>query len=258
MSTFTPFGTMLRKWRARRRMSQLELALEAGVSARHLAFLETGRANPSRAMVAQLMATLDVPVQARNDVLLAAGFAPQHTALPLEAVSLAPLRGGLDRLLERHAPYPGLLFDRHFSIVKANRTAQLMLDLIGGGEPVTNLLDGLAESPRTPELIENWPQLAAEFAARLKAEAVQAGDAGIMERLDAFLSSVPPSDCAPDQGTGQQPFLCVNFRVPNGPRLSLFSVIGQFGPTTDATVADLRVELFFPADAATGAALQAL
>jgi transcriptional regulator with XRE-family HTH domain len=258
MSTPTPFGTLLRDWRARRRMSQLDLALEAGISARHLAFLETGRANPSRAMVAQLMATLDVPVQARNDVLLAAGFAPRHTALPLEAVSLAPLRGGLDRLLERHEPFPGLLFDRHFMIVQANRTARLMLDLIGGGQPVTNLLDGLAASPRTPELIGNWPQLAAEFAGRLSAEALRAGDAAMLDRLDAFRRSVPPPDGAHDHGADNLPFLCVNFRVPDGPRLSLFSVIGQFGPTTDATVADLRIELFFPADAATEAALHAL
>jgi transcriptional regulator with XRE-family HTH domain len=249
------FGTTLRDWRARRRLSQLDLALEADISARHLAFLETGRAKPSRHMVDQLIEALEVPVRSRNEFLLTAGFAPQFTEFQLDAAALAPLRTGLDRLLERHAPYPGLLLDRHWNVVKSNRTATLMLDMLSPGSDEPNLLSRLATSPRTAELIENWPNLAAEFVARLRTEVVRSGDAEMARRLEAFRQNIPPAlDPSPDS----DPFLCLRMRLPNGVRLALFSAIGQFGAARDITAADLRIELFFPADGETEQALQAL
>jgi transcriptional regulator with XRE-family HTH domain len=258
MSGRSAFGTTLRDWRARRRLSQLDLALEADISTRHLAFLETGRANPSRSMVDQLIAALDVPVRSRNEFLLTAGFAPQFTEFELNDAALTPLRQGLDRLLERHEPYPGLLLDRHWNVVKANRTAAMMLEMLSPASTDPNLLTRLAESPRTAEVIENWPSLAAEFAARLRADVLRSGDAAMAQRLEAFRQSVPAVPAPADQSLENDPFLCLRMRLPNGVRLALFSAIGQFSAARDITAADLRIELFFPADAATEQVLQAL
>jgi transcriptional regulator with XRE-family HTH domain len=252
------FGATLREWRARRHLSQLDLALEADISARHLAFLETGRAKPSRNMVDQLIDALDVPVRSRNDFLLTAGFAPQFTEFDLDDVALAPLRTGLDRLLERHAPFPGLLLDRHWNVVKANRTAALMLDLLSPEVDEPNLLTRLANSPRTAEVIENWPDLAAEFAARLRAEIMRSGDGDLARRLDVFQQSMPGSARAADAPAVADPLLYMHMRLPDGVRLSLFSAIGQFSAARDITAADLRIELFFPANAATEQILQTL
>jgi transcriptional regulator with XRE-family HTH domain len=257
MSDRSAFGTTLRDWRSRRRLSQLDLALEADISARHLAFLETGRAKPSRHMVDQLIEALEVPVRSRNEFLLTAGFAPQFTAFELDDAALAPLRNGLDRLLERHAPYPGLLLDRHWNVVKANRTAAMMLEMLSPGSIEPNLLTRLAESPLTGDVIENWPNLAAEFIARLRAEVLRSGDVEMAQRLEAFRQRVP-APAAPDQRPESDPFLCMRMRLPNGVRLALFSAIGQFSAARDITAADLRIELFFPADAATEQVLQTL
>lgn len=253
------FGAALRNWRNRRRISQLDLALEAGISARHLAFLETGRAKPSRAMVAQLSEALEVPVQSRNDLLLTAGFAPQFTTSKLDAETLAPLRKGLDRLLDRHAPYPGLLLDRHWNIVQSNRTATMLLDLLALEHPEPNLLTRLSTSPRTPEVIENWPSLANEFLARLKGEALRSGDADLDQRLEQFRQLIPgpiPGEQAASTSIENDPLLYVRIRLPNGVKLSLFSAVGQFSAARDITAADLRIELFFPADNATEQILQ--
>jgi transcriptional regulator with XRE-family HTH domain len=228
-------------------MSQLDLALAAEISSRHLAFLETGRAQPSRIMVGQLSETLDVPLQARNDLLLAAGFAPAHTEHTLDHAALVPLSAGLDRLLTRHEPYPGILLDRYLTVLKANRTAALLFDAIGGDASDMNLLTRLANNPHTGEVIENWPAIAAEFLSRLRAEVLRTSDAKLGQRLDAFAARVP---AAPSYGN-ENPFLCMRIRLPDGTRLALFSAIGQFSAARDITAADLRIELFFPADAET-------
>lgn len=254
----TPFANALRDWRARRRMSQLDLALEAGISARHLAFLETGRAKPSRDMVAQLMAALDVPLRDRNDLLLTAGFAPAYEQRPLDDADLRPLRQALDRLLDRHLPYPGILLDRSWNIVGANKTAAMLFALIGGDADDTNILTRLANSDRTSAMIENWPSLAAEFAQRLKSEALKSADHELLARVDAFREKVA-ADVGPlPAEPNESPLLCARFRLPDGTRMSLFSVVGQFSAAHDVTAADLRFELFFPADEASRNVLEAL
>jgi transcriptional regulator with XRE-family HTH domain len=253
------FGATLRNWRNRRRISQLDLALEAGISARHLAFLETGRAKPSRTMVAQLSEALDVPVQSRNDLLLTAGFAPQFTASKIDDEALAPLRKGLNRLLDRHTPYPGLLLDRYWNVVQSNRTAKMLLDLLPLDDPEPNLLTRLSTSPRTPEVIENWPSVATEFLARLKAEALRSGDLEFNKQLERFRQLVPgplSGIQAASSNAENDPLLYVRIRLPNGVKLSLFSAVGQFSAARDITAADLRIELFFPADSATEQILQ--
>lgn len=243
-----PFANALRDWRARRRMSQLDLALEAGISARHLAFLETGKARPSRDMVASLMAALDVPLRDRNDLLLTAGFAPAYEQRPLDDGDLKPLRQALDRLLEKHAPYPGILLDRSWNVVGANSAAAKLFELIGGDPNDANILTRLSNSERTSQVIENWASLAAEFAQRLKAEALRTADHEMLARLDAFRDSVAAKIGPLPTGPEESPLLCAHIRLPDGRRLSLFSVVGQFSAAHDITAADLRFELFFPAD----------
>jgi transcriptional regulator with XRE-family HTH domain len=243
------FGRILKDWRGRRRLSQLDLALDAGVSARHLAFLETGRAKPSRVMVDQLIEALEVPHRERNDFLLTAGFAPAYSKLAFDDPSLAQVRNGLDRLLDSHAPWPALMLDRDWNIVKANRTAGMLLSLVGGDEGEPNLLVRLAAAPRVGEVIENWPAVASEFARRLRSEALQFSDMTLLKRVDAFQSQVLKDGVQSADATG--PLLNMTVRIGEGTRLSLFSILGQFTSALDVTAAELRVELFFPADEAT-------
>jgi transcriptional regulator with XRE-family HTH domain len=243
------FGQILKDWRSRRRMSQLDLALDAGVSARHLAFLETGRAKPSRMMVDQLIEALEVPHRERNDFLLTAGFAPAYSKLAYDDPSLGQVRKGLDRLLDSHAPWPALMLDRDWNVVKANRTAAMLLDLIGGDEGEPNLLMRLAAAPRVGEVIENWPAVAMEFARRLRSEALQFSDMTLLKRVDAFQAQVLKDSAHVFDTVG--PLLNMTVRVGEGTRLSLFSILGQFTSALDVTAAELRVELFFPSDEAT-------
>src|ERR687896_1504808 len=143
MSTATvPLGTLLRDWRQRRRLSQLDLALEAGVSARHLSFLETGRAKPSREMVLHLSDQLDVPLRDRNRMLLAAGFAPAFEERPIDAPEMAPVREALDRVLTGHEPYPAVVVDRWWNLAAANRSIALFTDDVAPHlmEPPVNVL----------------------------------------------------------------------------------------------------------------------
>ena len=126
MQTTPPVGELLRTWRQRRRRSQLDVALDADVSARHLSFLETGRAKPSRELLLRLAEQLDVPLRERNTLLLAAGFAPVYAATPLDAPPLAPVREAVERILTGHEPYPALAVDRHWTMLASNRAVGLL------------------------------------------------------------------------------------------------------------------------------------
>ena len=142
MSTVVPLGTLLKDWRRRRRLSQLDLALEAGVSARHLSFVETGRSKPSREMVLHLAEQLDVPLRDRNHMLLAAGFAPAYEERAIDAPEMAPVREALDRVLAGHEPYPAVVVDRWWNLVAANRSIALFTDQAAAHllEPPVNVL----------------------------------------------------------------------------------------------------------------------
>src|SRR4029077_8435544 len=137
-----PVGTLLREWRQRRRLSQLELALQAGVSSRHVSFVETGRSQPSADMVLHLAEHLDVPLRDRNHLLLAAGYAPAFAQRELDAPEMGPVRDAIDLVLRGHEPYPGLVVDRHWGLVAANRPLGLLLDGVAGRllEPPVNVL----------------------------------------------------------------------------------------------------------------------
>ncbi len=251
-------GAVLREWRRRRRLSQLDLALEAGVSARHLSFVETGRSRPSAEMVLHLAEHLDVPLRDRNQLLLAAGYAPVYGQRGLDEPEMGPVRGALEAVLRGHEPYPAVVVDRHWGMVAGNSAVALLTDGVAPEllEPPVNVLrvslhpDGVA--PRIANLAE-WR---AHLLDRLGRQAVSTGDPALAA-LYAELSELP--------GGGQaEPFdptagdIAVPLRLRAGDRvLSFISTMTTFGTATDITVAELSIESFFPADAGTAEAVRA-
>jgi transcriptional regulator with XRE-family HTH domain len=254
-------GPLLREWRLRRRLSQFDVALEAAVSSRHLSFVETGRARPSRELVLHLADHLEVPLRERNTLLLAAGYAPMFRETPLDAEELAPVRAALDQILRGHEPYPAVVVDRRWDLVTANTAA---LSVLAGGvapellEPPANTLrlclhpDGLA--PR----IVNFAEYAGDLLHRLHRQAILAADAELAA-LEAELRSYPKVADAPRAPVETTPALFVPLVLRDGAAtLTFFSTIATFGTALDVTVAELAIESFFPADDATADALRRL
>ena len=190
MATRPPVGALLREWRHRRRLSQLELALQAGVSSRHLSFVETGRSRPSPEMVLQLSEHLEVPLRDRNDLLLAAGYAPAFAQRELDAPEMGPVRDAIDQVLRGHEPYPALVVDRHWGLVAANRAVAPLIEGVDEQllEAPVNVLrlslhpDGLA--PRILNLYE-WREHLLE---RLGREALQSGDPALVALHDELVT----------------------------------------------------------------------
>jgi transcriptional regulator with XRE-family HTH domain len=255
MSTLdAPLGSLLREWRQRRHLSQLDLALEAGVSARHLSFLETGRSKPSREMVLHLSDQLDVPLRDRNQLLLAAGFSPAYTERPLDAPEMTPVREALERILKGHEPYPAVVVDRWWDLAAANAgialfTAEVAPHLM---EPPVNALrvtlhpDGMA--PRIANLAE-WR---AHLLDRLRRQIAVTSD-DRLAALYAELSGYPGGEATL---AAHEPGIAVPLRVSvDGTALSFFSTVATFGTAVDITLAELAIEAFFPADEATSAYL---
>ena len=250
------FGGVLRRFRSARRISQLDLALACDVSSRHVSFLETGRARPSREMVLQLATGLMLPLAARNAMLQSAGFAPVFPTSALESEALAPFRRILDEMIGRHAPNPALLCDRHWTVLDASPSARMMLTALQAGGTEENLIRLLAESPTAPEVIVNLPEVLEEMAARLALEALEAGSDAVLPALQSALADAArrhPGDADPRR---RRPVLPVVINSPAGP-LSFLSAVAHFGTSEDVTVRDLRLELLFPADDATREAMAA-
>jgi transcriptional regulator with XRE-family HTH domain len=251
MSTLeAPLGSLLKQWRQRRRMSQLDLALEAGVSARHLSFLETGRSRPSREMVLHLSDQLEVPLRDRNQLLLAAGFSPAYAERPLDAPEMTPVREALERILKGHEPYPAVVVDRWWDLAAANAgiallTAEVAPHLM---EPPVNALrvtlhpDGMA--PR----IANLPEWRAHLLDRLRRQVAVTSD----ERLAALLAELSGYPGGEAALAAHEPGIAVPLRVTvQGRELAFFSTVSTFGTAVDITLAELAIEAFLPADAAT-------
>jgi len=252
-----PFAAALRRHRLARRVSQLDLALACEVSARHLSFLETGRARPSRDMVLQLAAGLTLPLGARNALLQAAGFAPAYPASDLSSDALEPFRIILDEMMARHAPYPALLCDRAWTVLDASPSAAALLSALQAGGDERNVIRLLAESPAAPSVIANLPEVLEEMSARLQLEALEAGDDPVVWDLQTRVAAASDRyPGAPRDARRRRPVLPVVINSPGG-QLSFLSAVAHFGTSEDVTVRDLRLELFFPADAATRRAVEA-
>jgi transcriptional regulator with XRE-family HTH domain len=257
-----PVGSLLREWRQRRRMSQLGLALEAEISARHLSFIETGRAQPSREMVLHLSERLDVPLRDRNVLLVAAGYAPVFSEKALSDPALAAARAAVDLVLKGHEPFPALAVDRHWNLVAANDTIPPLLKGADAAllRPPVNVLrlslhpDGLA--PRIANLAE-WR---AHLLARLRRQIEVSADKVLVALLDELAALPAPVSKRPI-AVSQNGFagVAVPFRlVTDGGILSFISTTTVFGTPVDITLSELALEAFFPADAGTAEALRRL
>lgn len=253
-----PIGALLRDWRTRRHLSQLELATEARISTRHLSYVETGRARPSRDMVLHLCEHLDVPLRERNALLVAAGFAPAFPERPLEDPALGPAMAAIRALLAAHEPFPALAVDRHWSILATNRAVAPLLDGVAPelvAPPANALRIGLHPQGLAPR-IRNLAEWRAHLLSRLARQAAVTADPALVALHDE-LAAYP----APDGAGAADPagLVAVPLRLAAGEgELALISTTTVFGTPLDVTLAELALETFLPADAASAAMLRAL
>jgi transcriptional regulator with XRE-family HTH domain len=242
-----PVGHLLRDWRQRRRLSQLDLALRAEVSARHLSFVETGRSQPTSDMILRLARQLEVPLRDRNVLLLAGGYAPAYPASSLTDPPMSAVSDAIERILDAHEPFPAAVIDGRWDLIAANAA----VDLLTGGaapallEPPVNVLrlslhpDGIA--PR----IVNLPEWRAHLLDRLDRDITATADHALIELRDELLAyPSPAADPRPDTRAILVP---MKLRVPEA-TLSLFSTTTVFGTPRDITLAELAIESFYPAD----------
>ena len=258
-----PVGDLLREWRQRRRMSQLDLSLEADISTKHLSFLETGRSQPSRDMVLLLAEQLEVPLRERNVLLVAAGFAPVFAERRLEDPALQPARKAVDLVLAGHEPYPALAVDRHWTLIAANGVVGR---LIGGADaallqPPVNVLRLSLHPKGLAPRIANLSEWRAHLLARLRRQIEVSADPVLTELMRELGAYPAPSARRTGRPAGEHDFagvvVPVQFTSEQG-TLSFFSTTTVFGTPLDITLSELALESFFPADTATAEALRRL
>ena len=257
MHTALQFGSQLRQWRQRRRMSQLDLALDAEISARHLSFVETGRSQPSREMVLRLAEQLDVPLRDRNTLLSAAGFAPIFSERKLDDPTLRDARAAVDLILKGHEPYPALAVDRHWTLLAANGAVAPLLEGASAKllAPPVNVLRLSLHPDGLSSRIVNLSQWRAHLLERLRRQGELTGDPVLVDLL-AELQAYPVSRAA-----GPAPQRLSDIAVPLQLRagdtvLSFISTTTVFGTPQDITLSELAMETFFPADAETAKRLR--
>ncbi len=255
-------GDYLREWRQRRRLSQMDLALEAEISTRHLSFLETGRSQPSREMVLLLAEKLDMPLRERNIMLVAAGFAPVYSQRSLDDPALGSMRQAVDLVLKGHDPYPALAVDRHWSLVSAN---EALVSLIGDVDPAlmkppVNVLRLSIHPAGLARRIVNFTEWRNHLVHRLQRQVDATGDA-VLAGLIGELRSYPTPDAAARAPRTDHDYagIVVPLQLTTGEGvLTLFSTITIFGTPVDVTLSELAIEAFFPADPESTRMLQQL
>jgi transcriptional regulator with XRE-family HTH domain len=267
-------GVLVRDWRRRRRLSQLDLSLEVGVSTRHLSFVETGRSRPSPELVLALAERLDIPLRDRNELLLAAGYAPRYAETPLDAAAMTTVRSSLARLLRAHDPYPGLVIDRAWNVVLANPAADRLLAGLPAhvlGPPVNVFRvslhpDGLA---RRTVNFPDWARYLLDMLHRATASTTvlshgaDTESSASLTALAAEIAAYPNlAGIGRPRDAGGPPELVVPLRLraddaTDAVELSLFTTLTRFSTPTDITLAELAVELFFPTDDTTDELLRA-
>jgi transcriptional regulator with XRE-family HTH domain len=251
------FGPMLRTWRRRRGASQLALALQSGVSQRHVSFLESGRARPSREMVVQLTTALDVPLRQRNAMLLAAGFAPAYRETNFAAPELLPVRKAIDHILRQQEPYPAIVIDRLWNFIQGNEAATAFTVFLFEGPPPApppgkppNILHWLLDPRALRPKIANWEEVARHLVSTTYAEILADGGEpkalAFIEEIMGF-PDVPASFRKLRFEERPQPVLTLDYVV-GGKSLSVFTTIATLGTPQDVTLQEVRIESFFPAD----------
>lgn len=260
-ATPPPFGDHLRHWRQRRRLSQLELALQAEVSTRHLSCVETGRASPSREMVMRLADRLQVPPRERNALLVAAGYAPMYRERTLDDPAMAAARGAVQRILDAHEPWPALAMDRHWNLVMHNRLVPLLLQGVDPAllqRPVNVLRLSLHPQGLAPR-IHNLPQWREHLLERLRQQVATTGDSALAALAKELRALPAPEGGAAHALPGEHLGVLMPFRfdTPLGV-LNLVSTTTVFGTAVDITLQELALETFFPADDETAERLRTL
>ena len=253
--TGSAFGRLLKDWRERRGLSQLALAVAARTTQRHLSFIESGRAAPSREMVSRLGATLSLPLRQQNALLLAAGFAPVWKERDLSTPDLAVVNSALDYMLAQNEPYPAFVIDRCWNLLRANRGASNLTEfLIGTATAPTssgpvNLAVALLAPDGLRPFIVNWQEIALHFIRGVQADAQADGMVETVDLLNRLLTfpDVPAVSelITPDEA--QTPVLPIHFHR-NGTSLCLFTTISTLGTPRDVTLEEIRIEFFFPMD----------
>jgi transcriptional regulator with XRE-family HTH domain len=255
MSRDRPVGELLREWRRRRQLSQLDLAIQAEVSSRHVSFVETGRTIPSRPMVLHLAEHLQVPLRERNRLLVAAGYAPVFRERPLDAPDLAAARDALQQILRGHEPNPALVVDHHWNLILANSAADVFLDGVAPAllEPPVNMMRlGLHPDGFAPRLV-NREQVRGFLLPRLARQVQRTGDPHLSDLYAELVSyGVPDQLQPPDPADIAMP---IRIRHRGG-ELSFFNTITTFGAAFDITLEEIAIEAYFPADAPTALALR--
>lgn len=266
MATESPqggVGPLLREWRSRRRLTQLDLALEAGISTRHLSFIETGRATPSAEMVLLLTEQLEVPFRECNQMLLAAGYAPTFPELALEDPEMAPVREALDVILSGHEPNPAVVVDRGWNLVASNMGMAALAQWVDPAllEPPANVMRiGLHPRGMAAQIV-NLGEVRAYFVGRLERQVAISRDPALgmlFEEVSGYPAPPYEHDPASDAAAGNILTPQMRMRLPDGRELAFFFTVATFGTAVEITASELSIELGFPADAATAEALPKL
>lgn len=252
-------GDLLKTWRARRSYSQMALALDAGVSTRHLSFVETGRSKPSPELVLALADRLDVPLRDRNTMLLAAGYAPRYSSHPLDDEAMQVIRTSLERILEAHDPFPGVVLDRSWNIVLANSSARRLVELLPTElrtEPI-NMFRASLHPEGLARFTTNFEHWCPYLRRQLDRVVFQYGDDDLVALSQEVETYPNVAALAPPGPAVANDDLVITCDLDlYGRRMSLFTTLTTFGSPRDITLDELLIELFFPADAETGAALR--
>ena len=263
MNSQSRVGPLLREWRTRQRRTQLDVALDAGISARHLSFVETGRSTPSAEMVLLLAEKLEVPFRERNHLLLAAGHAPAFPERSLQDPELASVREALDLILTGHEPYPAVVVDRGWNLVAANSAMAALAAWVDPAllvPPVNVMRAGLH-----PKGLARWTinlgEVRAYFLGRLERQVAITGDDDLTVLLEEVAGYPGPEyerDPGSEAAAGHILTPLMRMRGPEGGELSFFATVATFGTAVEVTTSELSIELTFPADAATAEALRNL
>lgn len=262
MNTSETIGPLLRSWRQRRQRSQLDLAGAARISTRHLSFVETGRAKPSRELILQLGLALDLPLRERNRLLLAGGYAPAYAERGLDSDALAAARDALERVLRAHEPYPALVVDRHWNLLLHNRPAGALMALVDPSllQGRINVLRASLHPQGLARSIVNLAQWRGYILKRLGQLVANSGDP-VLRGLRDELAAMPPLPGESEQAVAANEAddfaVLLHLRTPVG-ELALLSTLTVFGAPADVTLSELALEAFFPADEATGERLRRL
>ena len=257
MQISQPVGTLLREWRQRRRLTQLDLALDADVSPRHLSFVETGRAQPSREMLLHLSEELEIPLRERNTLLVAAGFAPMFKERKLDDAALARAREAIGLVLEAQKPFPAFALDRHWNVAASNSALQELYEGVAEElmQPPVNALR-LSLHPRgVAPRIENLAEWRAHLLARLRKQIELTADPVLKDLMREASGYPQPENRAPEAGLEHAVLVPLRIRTSLG-LLSFMSTTTVFGTPVDVTLSELAIEMFFPADQATAEAVR--